>query len=426
LTRILTTELAGILTSELAGETVTLAGWLHRRRLLKSVAFAVLRDRSGLGQAVFRDPALRQVLESLPEETVVTLTGRAVASPAAPHGVELVDPQIGTPSGQAEPVPFELWRPELTAGLPAILDAAAVTRRHLGTRTALKAAADAVRGFRSTLDALDFTEIHTPKLVAAATEGGANVFAVDYFGRPAYLAQSPQLYKQLMVGVFERVYEVGPVFRAEPHDTGRHLAQYTSLDVELGFIADHHDVMAVARDTVAGMVEAIGDGPAVPEAIPEVHFADAMELVGGDTGEDLSGEPDLAPPHERWLGEWARREYGSDFLFVTGYPTRKRAFYTHPEPARPEYSNSFDLLFRGLEMISGGQRLHRHGDYLAALGDRGLPVEPLRSYVDAFRYGIPPHGGFAIGLERFVSALLGKGNVREVTAFPRDRRRLTP
>jgi nondiscriminating aspartyl-tRNA synthetase len=291
---------------------------------------------------------------------------------------------------------------------------------------------------RVALDALDFTEIQTPEIVASATESGANVFAIDYFGRPAYLAQSPQFYKQAMVGVFERVYETGPVFRAEPHETPRHLSEYVSLDAELGFIADHADVMEVAREAVAGMVDMVGrragdaaavlgaDLPAVPAQIPAVHFADALAMVAAATGEDVQGEPDLAPAHERWLGEWARREHGSDFLFVTGYPMVKRPFYTHPEPGRPEFSNSFDLLFRGLELITGGQRLHRYGDYLDALAAAGQDPAPYEPYLQAFRFGMPPHGGFAIGLERWVSRLTGAANVRETTLFPRDRDRLTP
>jgi nondiscriminating aspartyl-tRNA synthetase len=280
------------------------------------------------------------------------------------------------------------------------------------------------------LDGLGFTEVQTPKLVAAATESGANLFEVDYFGRPAYLAQSPQFYKQTLVGVFERVYEVGPVFRAEPHDTARHLAQYTSLDVELGFIRDHRDVIVVLRTVIAGMVDAVASRPAevalcgadlpvVPVSIPEIHFADALALVGAP--ED---EPDLAPAHERALGEWAQREHGSDFLVVTGYPMAKRPFYTHPDPGRPGYSNSFDLLFRGVELVTGGQRLHRYADYVAALA--GQPLEPYEPYLSAFRYGMPPHGGFAIGLERFVARLIGAANIREVTLFPRDLHRLTP
>jgi nondiscriminating aspartyl-tRNA synthetase len=293
-------------------------------------------------------------------------------------------------------------------------------------------------GFRATLQGKGFVEVQTPKIVASATESGANVFNIDYFGRRAYLAQSPQLYKQIMVGVFERVFEVGPVFRAEPHDTPRHLNEYVSLDVEMGFIEDHTTVMVVLRAVMAGMIETIreqaGDAlallkialPEVPAVIPAIHFADAQELIARQTGEDPRGEPDLAPAHERWLGEWAQREHGSAFLFVVGYPMVKRPFYTHPDPRRPEFSNSFDLLFRGLELVTGGQRLHRYADYMAALAAREQDPGPLEAYLEAFKYGMPPHGGFAIGLERLVARLIEAPNVRETTLFPRDINRLTP
>ncbi|MEV4759219.1 aspartate--tRNA(Asn) ligase [Micromonospora sp. NPDC049559] len=416
-----------------AGETVTVAGWIHRRRLLKSVAFLILRDAAGLAQVVVTDPAVRARIEELPEETVVEVVGTVVANPAAPAGVEVTEPAVRVLGEPAVPPPFDLYRPELTASLPTQLDHAAVALRHPTRSAALRVSAAAVAGFRATLDALGFVEVQTPKIVASATESGANVFALDYFGRPAYLAQSPQFYKQLMVGVFERVYEVGPVFRAEPHDTTRHLAQYTSLDVELGFVADHRDVMAVLREVLAGMAAEVArraggalaglgaELPAVPAEIPAVHFTEALAIAGAP-----ADEPDLAPAHERALGEWARERYGSEFLFVTGYPMAKRPFYTHPDPARPGHSNGFDLLFRGVELVTGGQRLHRYADYVAALADRGEPIEPYASYVDAFRHGMPPHGGFAIGLERFVSRVTGAANVREVTAFPRDLQRLTP
>ncbi|MGK5742027.1 aspartate--tRNA(Asn) ligase [Micromonospora sp. URMC 103] len=415
------------------GETVRIAGWVHRRRLLKAVTFLIVRDAAGLSQVVVTDPAVRAQVERITEETVVEVTGTVVGNDVAPAGVELTAPVVRLLGPPAAPPPFDLYRPALTASLPTQLDHAPVALRHPLRSAALRVAAASVAGFRATLEARDFVEIHTPKVVASSTESGASVFALDWFGRPAYLAQSPQFYKQLMVGVFERVYEVGPVFRAEPHDTVRHLAQYTSLDAELGFVADHRDVMRVLRDVVAGMLGAVGEkagdalatlgveAPEVPAEIPAVHFTEALKIAGAP-----ADEPDLAPAHERALGGWARREHGSDFLFVTGYPMAKRPFYTHPDPARPGYSNGFDLLFRGLELVTGGQRLHRHADYLAALAQRGEPVEPYAGYVDAFRHGMPPHGGFAIGLERFVARLTGAANVREVTAFPRDLHRLTP
>ncbi|MFI6028690.1 aspartate--tRNA(Asn) ligase [Amycolatopsis magusensis] len=300
-----------------------------------------------------------------------------------------------------------------------------VALRHPKLRARFTVAAAGVNGFRSTLDGFGFTEIHTPKIVGSATESGANVFELDYFGRRAYLAQSPQLFKQAMVGVFERVYEVGPVFRAEPHDTARHLAQYTSLDAEFGFIEDHRDVMALLREVLAGMTAAIAERvpgvalPRVPAEIPVLHFSEAQKMLGRD-------DPDLAPEHERSLSDWAKRTHDSEFLFVTGYPSRERPFYTHPEPDRPGYTNSFDLLFRGLELVTGGQRLHRHADYLTALAERGMDAGPYRGYLDTFAHGMPPHGGFAIGLERWVARVLGLDNVRYTTLFPRDLHRLSP
>jgi nondiscriminating aspartyl-tRNA synthetase len=419
ISRVMSAELA-----EHVGQRVTIAGWVHRRRQLKSVSFLVVRDRTGLSQVV--------AAGDLPgEESVVQVTGTVTASSPAPGGVELVEPEIEVLAEPGAPPPFDLYRPVVQATLPTILDHAPVALRHPLLRAPLEISAASVAGFREALDRLGFTEIHTPKIVASATESGANVFGIDYFGRPAYLAQSPQFYKQAMVGVFERVYEVGPVFRAEPHDTVRHLAQYTSLDAELGFVADHRDVMAVLQEAVTGMLEAVRrraapavsllevELPEVPVEIPAVHFTEAQRLTSSD-------EPDLSPAQERWLSEWAVREHGSEFLFVTGYPMVKRPFYTHPDPARPGYSNGFDLLFRGLELVTGGQRLHRHEDYVAALAEQGEPVEPYEGYLQAFRYGMPPHGGFALGLERWTARLTGAANIRQTTAFPRDLHRLSP
>ncbi|MET7393909.1 aspartate--tRNA(Asn) ligase [Dactylosporangium sp. NPDC005572] len=395
------------------GETVRLAGWVHRRRILAKVAFLVLRDRAGLAQVVVAEPSGLP-----PEETVVEVTGRVVANEVAPGGVELVEPSVSVLS-VAEPPPVELFRPALTAALPVLLDQAPVTLRHLARREVFAASAAAVGAFRAALDGLGFTEVFTPKIVGTATESGANVFALDYFGRPAYLAQSPQFYKQTMVGVFERVYEVGPVFRAEPHDTSRHLATYTSLDAELGFIADHRSVMEVLTRVVRAMVAPFAD-VRLPEEIPVLHFREALSLAGA-----APDEPDLAPEHERAIGAWGLREHGSDFVYVEGYPMVKRPFYTHPSP-EPRWSNSFDLIFRGVELVTGGQRLHRYADYVAALTGRGERPGDYESYLSAFRHGMPPHGGFAIGLERFMARVTGAANVRETTLFPRDLHRIAP
>src|SRR5215475_725250 len=396
--------------SEHVGERIVVAGWLHRKRQLKSLTFLIVRDRTGLAQVVLTaEQAASAGVAELPEETVIQVIGLVKASAQAPGGAEITDPALTLLSEPAEPPPFDLYRPAVTATLPTVLDHAPTTLRHPVLRAGLEISAASVVGFRAALGARGFTEIHTPKIVESATESGASVFGIDYFGRPAYLAQSPQFYKQAMVGVFERVFEVGPVFRAEPHDTARHLAQYTSLDAEFGFIGSYRDVMTVLREAIAGMTAIAAEraqaamtllsvkAPKVPEEIPSLHFADAQELIARHTGEDPRGEPDLSPAHERWLGDWALREHGSDFLFVTGYPMAKRPFYTHPDRARPLYSNSFDLLFRGMELVTGGQRLHRHDDYVAALKGNTAPYE---SYLEAFRFGMPPHGGFAIGLER--------------------------
>ena len=447
-----------ILAAELpaqVGQRVTIAGWLHRRRELKSVTFLIVRDRSGLAQVVVRSPAEAgppgavqgapelakagaELAATLPEETVIAVEGTVTANPQAPGGAEITDAVITALSGPATPPPFDLYRPAVNATLPAILDHAPTTLRHPRLRAGFEISAASVAGFRDALDGLGFTEVHTPKIVGSATESGATTFGIDYFGQPAYLAQSPQFYKQALVGVFERVYEVGPVFRAEPHDTARHLAQYTSLDAELGFITDHQDVMSVLRDTIAGMLAGVGERarsaiellglalPAVPAQIPQIHFRDAQELIAAGSGRDPRGEPDLSPADERWLCEWAVREHGSEFLFVTGYPMAKRPFYTHPDPALPGYSNGFDLLFRGLELVTGGQRLHRHSDYLAALAARGEDPGPYAGYLQVFEHGMPPHGGFAIGLERWTARLTGAANIRQVTLFPRDLHRLNP
>lgn len=420
-----------------AGGAATIAGWLTTRRDLGAVTFLVVRDRSGLAQVVVEDERLRGLLAGLQVESVLVIRGDVIAEPRARGGVEVHAREIEVLSPVGEPLPFEINRPVLKPALDVWLDRAPVALRHQAKRAALALTARLVAGYRGALDRRGFVEIFTPKIVGSATEGGANVFPVEYFGRTAYLAQSPQLYKQIMVGVHERVYEVAPVFRAEPHATTRHLNEYVSLDLEMGFIRDHRDVMALVVELLREMLGALAEDAAAELAalgitlpsvgnVPSVSFREAQEIILRDFGEDVRGEPDLAPQHERWLGEWARREHASDFLFVEGYPMSKRPFYTMPAPNEPIVSNSFDLLFRGLELITGGQREHRYDRLVATMAERGIASEPFVGYLDAFRYGMPPEGGCAIGLERFVAQLVGASNVREVTAFPRDINRLAP
>jgi nondiscriminating aspartyl-tRNA synthetase len=424
--------------SEHEGERVRVAGWLQHQRRLSRLTFLLLRDRTGIAQVILETPELVAELSSLQPESVLEIDAVVIAAAQAPGGVELHEPTVRVLSPAAAPPPIDLRLPVLKEQLPTQLDHAPVSLRHPRKRATFELAAASVAGYRAVLDRLGFIEIQTPKIVGSATESGANVFGIDYFGRPAYLAQSPQFYKQTMVGVFERVYETGPVFRAEPHDTPRHLAEYVSLDAELGFIEDHFTVMSFAREAIAGMVEGVRtraiaaveqldlELPDVPQEIPVIHFSEAQEMIEAATRENVVGEPDLAPAHERWLGEWAARTHGSDFVFVAGYPMVKRPFYTHPDPARPEFSNSFDLLFRGLELITGGQRLHLYEDYVAALAARGKTPEAHETYLESFKHGMPPHGGFAIGLERWVARLVEAANIRETTLFPRDLTRLAP
>lgn len=422
------------------GETITVTGWLHSWREMGGVSFLVLRDAWGTTQAVAEtaEELLPLRVQEAGMESVISIRGRVIAMPQAPGGVELHELSIEIISAVSETPVVPINKPRLSVQIGTLLDHAVVTNRHPARRAILRLGAGAMLTFRSALHERRFTEIQTPKLVAAATEGGANVFEVNYFGRPAYLAQSPQFYKQIMVGVFERVYEVGPVFRAERHDTTRHINEYVSLDAEMGLIENHFTLMALLRAILAKIVQTFEQDyadelrllkvqtPTVPEQIPHIHFAEAQELIYRLHGLDERTEPDLSPQGERWLGEWARKEYASDWLFVTGYPMSKRPFYTHPDPARPAYSNSFDLLFRGTELVTGGQRLHRYEEYVAALARAGLPLEPFASYLEAFRYGMPPHGGFAIGLERLLMQLTGVPNIRLATTFPRDVMRLTP
>lgn len=434
-----TTELQRTLTRDLPqheGQTVKLQGFLHARRDLGGVQFMVLRDVSGITQCVGSG------LELPLAESSVEVVGTVKAHPKAPGGFEVQVSNFKVISAAVEPAPVEIPKMEWHVNPETMLDYRVVTVRGLKERAALKVQAELVAGFRDHLIQEGFTEISTPKIVSAGAEGGANLFPIDYFGHPAYLAQSPQLYKQIMVGVFERVFEVAPVYRAEEHATSRHLNEYLSLDVEMGFIHDEEDVMGLENRLLAAIMTRLRERsqaefdllgatiPDVPAHIPRIPLLDARQLVTEKYGHHVGGK-DLDPEAERLLSQHYAETEGSDFVFVTKYPRAARPFYAHPElkadgSIDPDLTRGFDLLFRGIEITSGGQRIHDHAMLMDSIAAYKLNPATLAGYTEVFKYGMPPHGGFAIGAERLTAKLLGIANVRYARAFPRDRHRLTP
>ncbi len=409
-------------------DLVRLQGSVHAVRHLGGLTFLILRDRSGTIQVVTRGT------DDVPLEAVVDVRGRPRSDARAPRGVEIEAEAITVVARPTGPLPFDISKPELHAALDTILDHRPLSLRHPQVRGIFRIASALTDGFRRHLSGEGFTEIHTSKLVATATEGGANLFAVDYAGRAAYLAQSPQLYKQICVGAFERVYEVGPVYRNEPHETTRHLNEYTSLDVELGFV-DLDGLLDLEARLIAAMLRTVGAdaGDALqalsltlPAAgrLPRMRLAEAKARLR-EEGLELAAEDDLNPEAERTLGGLLQQE-GQDFVFVTHYPVATRPFYALADPDDPALTLSFDLLFRGLEVTTGGMRIHDETQLRASMARRGLPAEPFAAYLEAFACGMPPHGGFAIGLERLTAQLVGLQNVREAALFPRDLRRLVP
>ena len=339
----------------------------------------------------------------------------------------------------AQEPPLEINRPAKMAKtkLDTVLDQRAVSLRAPEIRAIFEVQAELLHAFGEYLRSQGFTEVKSSKIVATGTEGGANLFEIDYFGTPAFLAQSPQFYKQIMVGSgLERVFEVGPVYRAEKHETSRHINEYTSLDYEMGFIRDEQDVIAMQVGLVRHLMNAIRERcsrqvemlgvrvPVVGETVPQLTYHEALELVTRD-GHRLP-EGDLDPEAERRLSAWAEREHGSEFVYVVGFPLSKRPMYTDFREDDPEVSRSFDLLFRGLEVTTGSQRIHDHDLLVEKMRERRLDPEKYAYYLSAFKHGMPPHGGLAIGLERLTMQLLGLTNIKQATLFPRDRHRLVP
>lgn len=428
-------ELKDIIGGAHRNETVQVSGMVHAKRPVGGgLTFLKLRKRDGLLQCTCGE---RVDVSKVPEESAVVVTGRLREELRAPGGVELVAEGIEVLSRPAAAMPVLIPKAKLNVNLDTELGLRPVVLRHLRERSVFRVQECLGRAFRDYLRDQGFTEIHTPKIVHAGAEGGSNIFRLDYFGRKAFLAQSPQFYKQTMVGVYERVFELAPVFRAEKHSTARHLNEYTSMDFEMGFINSFEDVMAMEtgflqhamallREEYAQDVERLGIRIPDVSAVPCIRFDEAKRLAAERYGYSIRDPYDLEPEEEHAIGRYAREVWESDFVFVTHYPSKKRPFYAMDDPEDPKYTLSFDLLFRGLEVTTGGQRIHDYRAQVAKMEARGMDPADFESYLMAHRHGLPPHGGLGIGLERLTMQLCGLDNVRYACLFPRDLSRLEP
>ena len=429
-------ELEDLLKAE-EGTTIILEGAVHSVRDMGEIAFVILRKKEGLIQTVWEEGKTDLELSEIREGDYIHVTGQVKDEERAPHGKEVRLSTISHLSHVSCPLPLHIDKWKLNTSLEAKLDRRSLSLRNIRERARFRIQEGIVRGFRDFLYEQGFTEIHTPKIGAKSAEGGANMFRLSYFHRPAVLQQSPQLYKQMMVGVFDRVFETGPVFRAEKHNTRRHLNEYTSLDFEMGYIHSFLDICAMETGFLQYTMNLLEKEyskelkllnitlPDV-EKIPYVRFDEAKRLVSEKYNRKIRNPFDLEPEEEELIGKYFKEEYNADFVFVTHYPSKKRPFYAMDDPEDTRYTLSFDLLYHGLEITTGGQRIHDLNMLEEKIQAKGMTEEGLEQYLDAFRFGMPPHGGLGIGLERLTMQLLGEDNVREACLFPRDMSRLEP
>ncbi len=423
--------------SSLEGQSVRLHGAIHQIRMMSGFAFVILRTRRDIVQCVYTEGETTGDFKSLAEGSTVLVDGIVFCDPRVTNGAEIRLSHFDILSSPYDAVPVRINRKQLDVPLDTQLTYRPITLRNQKERAVFKIQEGIARGFREYLQEQEFTEIRTPKIVFAGAEGGANIFKLDYFGKQVYLAQSPQFYKQTMVGVYERVFEIGPVYRAEKHDTSRHLNEYISMDLEMGYIESFQDIMR----TEAGALRHIFDllsrdyGPElalhgvtlpVVEAIPSIKFMKAKEIIEKIYKRPIKDYHDFEPEEEQLLGDYAKKEWGSEFVFITHYPSEKRPFYAMDDPKDPGYTLSFDLLFNGLEVTTGGQRIHDYKEQVEKMLKRGMDPAHFESYLMIHKHGMPPHGGLGAGLERLTMKLLGFSNLRQAALFPRDTHRVTP
>ncbi|EOS79250.1 aspartate-tRNA(Asn) ligase [Dorea sp. 5-2] len=433
-----TLEISELLLNAEAGQKVHVNGAVHTIRDMGTVAFVILRKREGLLQCVYEEGIAGFELNGIKEAATVEIEGTLEKNEKAPNGIEIRMEKLrilSEPADERMPLAISKWK--LKTSLEAKLNYRAISLRNVRERAKFRIQEGLIRAFRDFLYSQGFTEIHTPKIGAKGAEGGANIFKLDYFHRPAVLAQSPQFYKQMMVGVFDRVFETAPVFRAEKHNTKRHLNEYTSLDLEMGYIDGFEDIMAMETGYLQYAMRLLSSDYAkelqilditLPKVgqIPAVRFHEIKEAVSEKYGHKMRNPFDLEPEEEQLISRYAKEEWDSDFVFVTHYPSKKRPFYAMDDPEDTRYTLSFDLLFRGMEVTTGGQRIHDHRMLTEKIEARGMTEEGMEDYLAAFKHGMPPHGGLGIGLERLTMKLAGEDNVRETTLFPRDLSRLEP
>ncbi len=422
-------------------KTITIQGWLHKKRLLGGLNFINVRDRSGLTQVLVQDKDEVEKLRGLQIGSVLQIKGKVISDERAPGGAEIHEPGITVIVPVTDEPPIEIDKPlqHKSENLDTLFEHRVVGLRNLQEKAIFEVQSTICKSLREYFYENDFSEIHTPKLLAEPTEGGAEVFSLDYFGKTATLAQSPQFYKQISVGIFERVFEIAPVYRAEPSATSRHMTEYTSIDAELGFI-DLDDLKKVLSDILNKVVDDVYDKhelelkrwnvtkPTLPKEIPTIPMSEIHEKYTKATGTSTIGEKDLRPDEERWICEYAKKNLNSEAVFVSEWPADEMKFY-HKASEDPKFAERVDLLFRGVEITTGSMRENDYDKVVAQLKKLagGDPDDPgFQPILTAMKYGMPPHGGFGMGLERLTQKIVGLNNVKEATLFPRDINRLTP
>ena len=428
-------------TPKLVGEQVKLAGRIHSRRDHGKLVFIDLQDRSGIVQVVVipNKEETHQTAKDIRNEYVVEIEGLVKERPGNTESdainVEIEAEKIKVLSEVKGDLPVDISEKDLNINLETLLGHRALTLRNDKIKAIFKIYAEIIRAYAEALRSFDFLEIKTPKILNSATEGGANFFKIKYFDQDAFLAQSPQFYKQAGVGIFERVFEIGTVFRAEPHFTSRHVNEYTSLDAEMGYINNFEDIMVQLEKVLAFVftevkkncqkeLDVYGAEVPVIKTIPRIKLTEALNILEKEFKKKVEGI-DIDPEGERMISEWAKEKYDSDLIFLTHYPAGARPFYTMPSKD-PQYTESFDLIFRGVEITTGGQRIHNFDKLVESMKRHKLDPKEFKHYLDIFRYGMPPHGGWGMGSERIAQKLLGLDNIKEAVLFPRDVKRLTP